>query len=77
MPGNVWEWCQDWLGPYDGVVKLNPTGPEMGSERVLRGGAWSSRGARNVRAALRLGYDPGLRLYGLGFRVARGQKPGI
>jgi len=76
MLGNVVEWCQDWFGPYDGVVKSNPIGPEVGSERVLRGGAWFGY-ARFVRAAYRFGLDPGFRLNCVGFRVARGQKPGI
>lgn len=76
MLGSVWEWCQDWFGPYDGVVKSNPTGPEVGNERVLRGGAWSND-ARHVRAAGRYGYGPGNRNSDVGFRVARGQKPGI
>jgi formylglycine-generating enzyme required for sulfatase activity len=76
MLGNVLEWCQDWFGPYDGAVKSNPMGPEVGSERVLRGGAWYDD-ARFVRAALRDGYAPGIRFHDLGFRVARGRKPGI
>jgi len=73
--GNVWEWCQDWVGPYDGVVKSNPIGPAVGSNRVLRGGARNGY-ARDVRAACRFVFEPGTRDSRVGFRVARGQKPG-
>jgi sulfatase modifying factor 1 len=68
MHGGVWEWCQDWFGPYPGESVLNPTGPENGSNRVIRGGSWGYS-ARDCRSAYRSGYDPGGRGRNLGFRL--------
>jgi serine/threonine-protein kinase len=40
LSGNVWEWVNDWYGAYPSDQQVNPTGPESGDYRVLRGGSW-------------------------------------
>ena len=70
LHGNVWEWVQDWYGAYSGEPQHDPSGPETGSDRVIRGGSWDDD-AGNCRSACRYGHDPGFRDHGLGFRLAR------
>jgi formylglycine-generating enzyme required for sulfatase activity len=68
MAGNVWEWCQDWYGPYETGEQLKPCGPEEAEHRVLRGGSWNDN-SRYARSAIRNGLAPVNRLFSIGFRV--------
>ena len=70
MHGNVFEFAADrYQAAYPtGNPVVDPTGPSSGSNRVLRGGSWSSDGT-GLRSADRLSNPPSHRAAGLGFRV--------
>ncbi|MDG2221172.1 MAG: SUMF1/EgtB/PvdO family nonheme iron enzyme [Rubripirellula sp.] len=69
MHGNVWEWCNDWPGSYPSGSVTDPVGPKSGSDRVYRGGSWY-RNDGDSRSASRSRYEPSLRFFDRGFRVA-------
>ena len=67
MYGNVFEWCMDWYGVYPGGYLTNPTGPNGGQYRVVRGGGWNLFGWF-CRSACRDGYSPIGTYNRIGFR---------
>jgi formylglycine-generating enzyme required for sulfatase activity len=70
MHGNVWEWVQDWYGPYTAAAVVDPAGPPSGSARVIRGGGWDYD-TSYCRSAYRNDATPGYRIDSLGFRLLR------
>lgn len=69
MSGNVFEWCQDWIGGYVEGDQSNPTGPEKGERRVLRGGSFKIFDGR-CRVSYRGGSRPSYPNPQYGFRLA-------
>jgi formylglycine-generating enzyme required for sulfatase activity len=69
MAGNVREWVNDWYADdyYAASPAENPTGPDTGGFRVLRGGSWGDF-PYNVRSANRDRYFPYGRYVNFGFR---------
>ena len=69
MSGNVWEWCSDWydVNYYAVSPSIDPKGPDSGTLRVIRGGAWNEAAAR-CRVSNR-GSSSNYRLNRIGFRV--------
>jgi formylglycine-generating enzyme len=78
MSGNIAEWCSDWYGEtyYKTSPEDNPTGPERGSHRTLRGGSWAAAENR-MRASYRNIEFPYNSSPGMGFRVAISGEPVI
>ena len=70
--GNVWEWVQDWYDPeyYVYGPDVDPTGPEAGQSRTLRGGSWYYL-PPNGRVSYRDGIQPDGGFDAMGFRCVR------
>ncbi len=68
MHGNVWEWTNDWYGPYAPRLENDPRGPDAGQRKVIRGGSWRFD-ANSARCGLRYTHAPQDKGPGVGFRV--------
>jgi formylglycine-generating enzyme required for sulfatase activity len=76
LAGNAWEWAADWYSDsyYQQRVKDDPTGPENGQLRVVRGGSWLYT-QMYARAACRKGFFPTDRDNNVGFRIIARVRP--
>jgi len=68
MHGNVFQWCQDWIGAYPQKDVVDPQGPEKGNGRVLRAGSLG-HAPWQCRSAFRAWNEPGNRSSDFGFRL--------
>src|SRR5262249_29062431 len=73
LSGVCHEWCLDWedAGYYARSPERDPRGPEHGTRRVSRGGAWRHQDPWSP-VAHRSSLPPDLRYTDYGFRVAGG-----
>ena len=75
MLGNAWEWTADYWGPryYRRSPTKDPTGPESGVKRVMRGGSWLYDVPFFVNAFNRSPGRPWIRKSAVGFRCAKSE----
>jgi formylglycine-generating enzyme required for sulfatase activity len=48
--GSVYEWTLDWFAPYPELMREDYAKTDMGTQRVLRGGAWNSTATEDMLA---------------------------
>ncbi len=69
MAGNVWEWVNDWHGPYPQLPN-NPQGPVSGDYKVAKGSCWRYSSPA-LRGSNRLKIKPEDKNEYTGFRIVR------
>jgi len=57
-----------WINHYNEQIKNNPTGPEKGDYRVIRGGSWTNK-RDMLRISNRNALNPNSNKINIGFRI--------
>ncbi|MBM75814.1 MAG: hypothetical protein CMK59_10475, partial [Proteobacteria bacterium] len=71
LSGNVWEWCWDYYGRYERASAVDPLGPQMGLEKIRRGGDYAVE-QKHATVTRRSSKDPrNADWTGTGFRIVR------
>lgn len=70
MCGNVFEWCWDWFDKFDCSYMDNPTGPDTGKMKVVRGNNWVN-GESTSELTRRVHRNPYCTTDHQGFRLVR------
>ena len=70
MHGNAAEWVWDWYGAYEVQASNDPTGPEGGNAKIVRGGGWNDH-PKHIRSAYRGAHPADVSLYSIGVRPVR------
>lgn len=69
--GNAWEWVSDFYAPYPTGPVTNPHGPQSGTQRIVRGGAWLDNELPLLTLSHRHEAAPDIYSYSIGFRLVR------
>jgi formylglycine-generating enzyme required for sulfatase activity len=77
MAGNVREWTGDWNGSYPSDQATDPSGPQSGTSRAIRGEALSlvAQYARGAYRNYAISGSSDFREFDLGYRLARSRQP--
>jgi formylglycine-generating enzyme required for sulfatase activity len=71
MAGGIWNWVADWYSVYDVGVTENPTGPQNGTYRIIRGGGWDTEDINWFRTSARNPQATTMGNRNIGFRCAQ------